>query len=27
VGRRGPPLPANQSHFTIGWKSTFKALR
>ncbi|KAI8344348.1 autophagy-related protein 22-like protein [Chlamydoabsidia padenii] len=27
VGRRGPPLPANESHFTIGWKSTFKALR
>jgi hypothetical protein len=27
VGRRGPPLPPNQSHFTIGWKSTFKALR
>ncbi|CAO3587310.1 unnamed protein product [Absidia cylindrospora] len=25
--RRGPDLPAGESHFTIGWKSVFQALR
>ncbi|KAI8084945.1 autophagy-related protein 22-like protein [Halteromyces radiatus] len=27
IGRRGPPLPPNENHLTIGWKSIFKALK
>jgi hypothetical protein len=27
MGRRGPPLPPNEHHLTIGWKSVIKALR
>ncbi|KAI8086410.1 autophagy-related protein 22-like protein [Halteromyces radiatus] len=27
VGRKGPPLPPDQSHFTVGWKSIFQALK
>jgi hypothetical protein len=26
-GRKGPPLPQNANHFTIGWKSIMEALR
>ncbi|KAI8328055.1 autophagy-related protein 22-like protein [Chlamydoabsidia padenii] len=27
IGRQGPPLPENEHHLTIGWKSVIKALR
>ncbi|ORZ13232.1 autophagy-related protein 22-like protein [Absidia repens] len=27
IGRRGPPLPKNEHHLTIGWKNSFKALK
>lgn len=26
-GRKGPPLPPNTNHFTIGWKSIIEALK
>ncbi|KAI9249135.1 autophagy-related protein 22-like protein [Phascolomyces articulosus] len=26
-GRQGPPLPPGESHWTVGWKSIFQALR
>lgn len=26
-GRKGPPLPKDSNHFTIGWKSIFKAVK
>ncbi|CEG64422.1 hypothetical protein RMATCC62417_01397 [Rhizopus microsporus] len=27
TGRQGPPLPKDSNHFTIGWKSIFRAIK